>query len=78
MFRMYRAALTALLVTGFAAFAAAQQNSSVTQADIQRLQDNAYQASIDVLELRGRGDGLKGCFQCGDRPRLETVTGHQR
>ena len=21
---------------------------------------------------------LKGCFQCGDRPRLETVTGHQR
>jgi hypothetical protein len=64
-----RAALTALLVTGFAASSAAhpsttargalsevegQQNASVTQADIQRLQDNVYQASTDLLQLRGR------------------------
>jgi len=47
-----RAALTALLVAGLAASAAAQQN--VTQLDIQRLQDNVYQASTDVLQLRSR------------------------
>ena len=54
MLRLYLATLTALLVTGLAAPAAAQQNSSVTQADIQRLQDNAFQAGTDVSELRRR------------------------
>ena len=38
-----RAALTALIAIGLAASAAAQQGN-VTQADIQRLQDNVYQA----------------------------------
>ena len=53
--RCWRAAwLAALLVTAFAAPAAAQQNSSVTPADIQRLQDNVYQANTDVSQLRSR------------------------
>ncbi len=56
MHRMQRAALTALLVTTLAAAAAAQTN--VTQADIQRLQDNVFQASSDITQLRGR-DGSR-------------------
>jgi len=44
--------LTALLVAGLAAPAAAQQN--VTQVEIQRLQDSVYQASTDVSQLRSR------------------------
>ena len=54
MFHLYFAALIALFVTGLAAPAAAQQNSSVTQADIQRLQDSAFLAGTDVSELRRR------------------------
>ena len=46
--------LAVVLLTGPALPAAAQQNSSVTQADIQRLQDNVYQASTDVSQLRIR------------------------
>ena len=45
------AALTAILI-GFAASVAAAQN--VTQADIQRLQDNVYQAGTDVSQARTR------------------------
>ena len=52
MLRLYVATLIALLVSGLAAPVAAQQNSSVTQADIQRLQDNAFQAGTDVSQLR--------------------------
>ena len=52
MHRMQRAALTALLVTTLAAAAAAQTN--VTQSDIQRLQDNVFQASSDITSLRSR------------------------
>jgi len=51
---IHRAALTALLVASLATVTTAQQNSSVTQADIQRLQDNVYQASTDVTQLRTR------------------------
>ena len=51
---IHRAAFTALLVASLATVATAQQNSTVTQADIQRLQDNVYQASTDVTQLRGR------------------------
>jgi ElaB/YqjD/DUF883 family membrane-anchored ribosome-binding protein len=47
-----RAALTALVAIGLAASAAAQGN--VTQADIQRLQDNVYQAGTDVSQVRSR------------------------
>lgn len=52
MIRMHRIALTALIVGGLTAPAAAQQ--AVTQADIQRLQDNAYQAGTDISQLRAR------------------------
>ena len=45
--------VAALLVAGLAAPAAAQQ-TNVTQADIQRLQDNVYLADRDVAQLRGR------------------------
>jgi hypothetical protein len=49
--RIPRAALTALMVMTLAAAAAAQ---AVTPNDIQRLQDNVYQATTDVTQLRGR------------------------
>ena len=51
MSRIHQAALTALFVIGLAATAAAQ---NVTQADIQRLQDNVFQAGADVTQLRSR------------------------
>ena len=54
MFRSYQATLATVLVVGLAVPAAAQQNASVTPADIQRLQDNAFRAGTDVSELRGR------------------------
>ena len=52
--KFYNAAFAALLVATLAAPVAAQQSSSVTQSDIQRLQDNVYQAGNDVSQLRGR------------------------
>jgi len=51
MLRIQRAALAALVVTALAAPALAQ---NVTQVEIQRLQDNIYQASTDVSQLRSR------------------------
>ena len=51
MFRIHRAALLALVVTALAAPATAQ---NVTQVEIQRLQDNIFQAGTDVSQLRGR------------------------
>jgi hypothetical protein len=51
MLRIQYAALTALLVAVLAAPAAAQ---NVTQVEIQRLQDNIFQASTDVSQLRSR------------------------
>ncbi len=51
MLRIQHAALTALLVAVLAAPAAAQ---NVTQVEIQRLQDNIFQASTDVSQLRSR------------------------
>jgi hypothetical protein len=51
MLRIQYTALTALLVTVLAAPAVAQ---NVTQVEIQRLQDNIYQASTDVSQLRSR------------------------
>ena len=49
---IHRVATAALLVAALAAPAIAQQ--SVTQSDIQRLQDNIYLAERDVDQLRGR------------------------
>ena len=51
---MHRVAVAALLVASLAAPAAAQQNLNVTQADIQRLQDNVYLADRDVSQVRNR------------------------
>ncbi len=52
--RIERAVLAALVVASIAMPAAAQQNSSVTQSDIQRLQDNVFQAGNDLQQLRSR------------------------
>jgi hypothetical protein len=52
--RIYNAAFAALLIATLAAPVAAQQGASVTQSDIQRLQDNVYQAGNDVSQLRSR------------------------
>ena len=55
MFRIQRVALATLVAAALAAPAVAQQNySQVTQADIQRLQDSAFQAGSDVQQLKGR------------------------
>jgi hypothetical protein len=48
---MIRTALAVLLAVGLAAPAAAQ---SVTQADIQRLQDNVFQAERDINQMTNR------------------------
>ena len=49
---MIRAVLAALVAVSLAAPAAAQQ--SVTQADIQRLQDNVFQAERDINQMNNR------------------------
>jgi hypothetical protein len=49
---IHRVASAALLIAALAAPAAGQQ--SVTQSDIQRLQDNVYLAERDLDQLRGR------------------------
>lgn len=60
MLRIIQPALAVLIAVGLAAPAAAQ---SVTQADIQRLQDNVYQATTDVSQLRGRDAARAGQLQ---------------
>jgi hypothetical protein len=56
MYRIQQVAVAALFTAALAAPAAAQQQnySPVSQADIQRLQDNVYQAAMDIQQLRGR------------------------
>jgi hypothetical protein len=49
---IYRVVVAALVAVALAAPAAAQQN--VTQADIQRLQDNVFLADRDIAQMRGR------------------------
>jgi hypothetical protein len=49
-----RRALLGVIITGLALPAAAQQSTTVTQADIQRLQDNVYLADRDVSQARSR------------------------
>ena len=60
MTRLYRVALAALLTAGLAAPVYAQ---SVTQADIQRLQDNTYLADRDITALRSRDAGRASQLQ---------------
>jgi len=56
MHRIQLVAVATLLTAALAAPAAAQQQnySPVSQADIQRLQDNVYQAATEIQQLRGR------------------------
>jgi hypothetical protein len=49
-----RALLGAVALAIIAAPAYAQQSSTVTQADVQRLQDNVYLADRDISQLRSR------------------------
>ena len=49
-----RTLLLGVIITGLAVPAAAQQSSTVTQTDIQRLQDNVYLADRDVSQARSR------------------------
>ena len=49
-----RGLLLGVLIIGLAAPVAAQQSTTVTQADIQRLQDNVYLADRDLSQARGR------------------------
>jgi len=55
MTRMFRTAAAAMLVAALTAPAAAQ--AQITQADVQRLQDNVYLAERDVTQLRNRDSG---------------------
>jgi hypothetical protein len=52
---MFRTAAAAVLVAALTAPAAAQ--AQITQADVQRLQDNVYLAERDVNQLRNRDSG---------------------
>ena len=54
MSRIHRIALAAIVSAALAAPALAQQNSQVSPADIQRLQDSATQAAAEVQQLRSR------------------------
>jgi hypothetical protein len=56
---MFRGLLIGVILAGLSAPAAAQQSSTVTQADIQRLQDNVYLADRDVSQARSR-DAARG------------------
>ena len=54
MSRIHRVAFAAIVSAALAAPAVAQQNSQVSQADIQRLQDSATQAAAEVQQLKSR------------------------
>ena len=49
-----RIAMAGLLVASVASPGAARQGATVTQADVQRLQDNIYLAERDIQQARGR------------------------
>ena len=61
--RIYHAAFAALLVATLASPVAAQQGASVTQSDIQRLQDNLFQAGTDLSQLRNRDNARANQLQ---------------
>ena len=54
MMSIHRGLLLGVLIAALAGPVAAQQSSTVTQADIQRLQDNVYLADRDVSQARSR------------------------
>ncbi len=51
---IHRGLLLGVLIASLAAPVAAQQSTTVTQADIQRLQDNVYLADRDLAQARSR------------------------
>jgi TolA-binding protein len=51
---IHRTLLTGVIISTLALPLAAQQASTVTQADIQRLQDNVYLADREVSQARSR------------------------
>jgi TolA-binding protein len=51
---IHRGLLIGVIIAGLAAPLTAQQSTTVTQADIQRLQDNVYLADRDVSQARSR------------------------
>jgi TolA-binding protein len=51
---IHRGLLLGVIIVGLTGPAAAQQSSTVTQADIQRLQDTVYLADRDVSQARSR------------------------
>jgi Ni/Co efflux regulator RcnB len=60
---IHRIVLAGLVVASLAAPVAAQQSATVTQADVQRLQDNVYLADRDVTQLRSRDAARAGQLQ---------------
>ena len=54
MHRMRQVALAVCVAAGLAIPAAGQTSGTVSQSDIQRLQDNVYSAGSDISQLRGR------------------------
>ena len=54
MMSIHRGLLLGVLIAGLAGPVAAQQSTTVTQADIQRLQDNVYLADRDLSQARSR------------------------
>jgi hypothetical protein len=54
MFRIYQVAFAAIIAAALAAPAVAQQNSQVSQADIQRLQESVSQANNEVQQVKSR------------------------
>ena len=51
------------LIAGFGGLSAAQAQTSVTSADVQRLQDNIYEASRDLVQVRSRDAALASQLQ---------------
>lgn len=54
MHRIRQVALAVCVAAGLAVPAAGQTSGTVSQSDIQRLQDNVYSAGSDISQLRGR------------------------
>src|SRR5262245_5609646 len=54
---IHRGLLMGVIMAGLAVPVAAQQSSTVTQTDIQRLQDNVYLAERDISQARSRDAG---------------------
>src|SRR5687768_8379204 len=63
MMSIHRGLLLGVLIAGLAGPVAAQQSTTVTQADIQRLQDNVYLADRDVSQARSRDAARAGQLQ---------------